>query len=488
MISTGVTELPTPRGAAQGQPASGEPRLWGLTARELHDRYWSSRGVQVIRPGRGGQPGTAIDPRGPRLYLLLDADDFVLFKLAPVAKRLAWIKPRIMRVRVVNATAAPYVERVIADDEDRFLRVRRFYRPRSSGAVRVAVTGETRLARAWALGPGGRAGWRELRDTVGRQGVTVYACDGQTLDFTPARPGPDAPDPRLVQLMRAWRDPSAVLDGVYEFQPGVVLHEAAVTEGGVRFVGPVWVGAGVRIDPGQIVIGPRTLRDAPGARASQRPFEWGRVAYPGWRPTPRLRGRLFRLSKRTFDICFASAVLIGTAPIYPITIALIALEDGWPVFFGHRRQTIRGREFPCWKFRTMCKGAESMKAQLAAKNQADGPQFFMEDDPRLLRVGKWLRRFQVDELPQFFNVLLGHMSVVGPRPSPDKENQFCPAWREARLSVRPGVTGLWQVRRTRAPETDFQEWIRYDLEYVQHESWRLDLWIIWRTIVKVFRG
>ncbi len=78
------------------------------------------------------------------------------------------------------------------------------------------------------------------------------------------------------------------------------------------------------------------------------------------------------------------------------------------------------------------------------------------------------------------------MSVVGPRPSPDKENQYCPAWREARLSVRPGVTGLWQVRRTRAPETDFQEWIRYDLEYVTHESWRLDVWIILQTIRKIF--
>ncbi|MFG0257714.1 MAG: sugar transferase, partial [Phycisphaerales bacterium JB043] len=88
----------------------------------------------------------------------------------------------------------------------------------------------------------------------------------------------------------------------------------------------------------------------------------------------------------------------------------------------------------------------------------------------------------------FWNVLLGHMSVVGPRPSPDKENQYCPAWREARLSVRPGVTGLWQVRRTREPETDFQEWIQYDLEYVQHQSWKLDLWIIIQTVRHIIGG
>jgi lipopolysaccharide/colanic/teichoic acid biosynthesis glycosyltransferase len=135
----------------------------------------------------------------------------------------------------------------------------------------------------------------------------------------------------------------------------------------------------------------------------------------------------------------------------------------------------------------MRKNAELMKDELARMNQADGPQFFIENDPRVLKVGKVLRKLQLDELPQFINVLLGHMSVVGPRPSPDKENQYCPAWREARLSVRPGVTGLWQVRRTRAPETDFQEWIRYDLEYVQRQSFRLDMWIIWTTVRQILK-
>ncbi len=204
---------------------------------------------------------------------------------------------------------------------------------------------------------------------------------------------------------------------------------------------------------------------------------------------PTLRGRrLRRGAKRLFDITFSAGVLAATAPIYPIVIAAIAIEDGWPPFFAHRRQTLAGREFPCLKFRTMRKDAERIKAQLQGRNQADGPQFFIRNDPRLLRVGWLLRRFQIDELPQFINVLLGHMSVVGPRPSPDNENQFCPAWREARLSVRPGVTGLWQIRRTRAPETDFQEWIRYDLEYVQHESWMMDLWIIAQTVRSVFLG
>jgi len=136
----------------------------------------------------------------------------------------------------------------------------------------------------------------------------------------------------------------------------------------------------------------------------------------------------------------------------------------------------------------MRKDAEKMKAELAALNQVDGPQFYIENDPRLTRVGKFIRKVQIDELPQFLNVLVGHMSVVGPRPSPYKENQYCPGWREARLSVRPGVTGLWQVKRTRASDSDFQEWIRYDIEYVENMSLWLDLKIIWRTIAQILRS
>ena len=129
-----------------------------------------------------------------------------------------------------------------------------------------------------------------------------------------------------------------------------------------------------------------------------------------------------------------------------------------------------------------------MKAELAKQNQADGPQFFIKSDPRLTRVGKIIRKLNIDELPQFFNVLLGQMSVVGPRPSPRKENQYCPPWREARLSVRPGITGLWQVKRTRKQGEDFQEWIRYDIEYVERANWGLDLYVIAKTIWLIVRG
>src|SRR5450432_1845901 len=139
------------------------------------------------------------------------------------------------------------------------------------------------------------------------------------------------------------------------------------------------------------------------------------------------------------------------------------------------------REFSLIKFRSMRKNAEQLRRDLTRQNKADGPQFYMPGDPRITRVGRIIRRWNIDEIPQFVNVFLGHMSLVGPRPSPRSENQFCPPWREARLSVRPGITGLWQVMRTRSDGLDFQEWIRYDLQYVERANWRTDLRIIFKT-------
>src|SRR5690606_4429200 len=193
--------------------------------------------------------------------------------------------------------------------------------------------------------------------------------------------------------------------------------------------------------------------------------------------------RVQRASKRLFDIVFSLIVLALTLPLYPLIMLAIWLDDGPPFFFIHRRETMGGRQFPCLKFRSMRRNAERLKEQVAHQNLADGPQFYIERDPRLTRVGRWLRALNLDELPQFINVLLGHMSVVGPRPSPYEENQYCPPWREARLSVRPGITGLWQIKRSRAQGLDFQEWIRYDIEYVENMSWKLDLWIIWQTLL-----
>jgi lipopolysaccharide/colanic/teichoic acid biosynthesis glycosyltransferase len=129
----------------------------------------------------------------------------------------------------------------------------------------------------------------------------------------------------------------------------------------------------------------------------------------------------------------------------------------------------------------MTVGAHEIQDKLRVVSEVDGPQFKIADDPRISTVGRFLREIYIDEVPQFFNVLLGQMSTVGPRPSPESENTLCPWWRDARLSARPGITGLWQVCRTRQPMNDFQEWIYYDTNYVRDLSLKLDLWICWQT-------
>ena len=127
--------------------------------------------------------------------------------------------------------------------------------------------------------------------------------------------------------------------------------------------------------------------------------------------------------------------------------------------------------------------ADALQEKMQIINEVDGPQFKMEDDPRITLVGRFLRETYLDEIPQFWNVLVGEMSLVGPRPSPKIGNSGCPPWRDAPLSVRPGVTGLWQILRTRAAGRDFQEWIKYDIEYVRTLSFLLDVSICWRTLV-----
>ncbi len=192
-----------------------------------------------------------------------------------------------------------------------------------------------------------------------------------------------------------------------------------------------------------------------------------------------------RFSKRVLDIIISLAVLTFFAPVFLLVALAIKLTSSGPVFFGHKRRGLHDCEFSCFKFRTMIVGADKIQEKLKRINQVDGPQFKIDDDPRVTVVGKFLRETFIDELPQFINILLGQMSVIGPRPSPQAENLFCPSWRYARLSVRPGITGLWQVCRTRLPGHDFQEWIYYDTKYIKNISLRLDLQIFWKTAKKL---
>ncbi len=206
-----------------------------------------------------------------------------------------------------------------------------------------------------------------------------------------------------------------------------------------------------------------------------------KICYRSWQPFS-----YARCLKRTVDIILSALVLIVFAPVAPFIALAIKLSSKGPIFYKAIRQGLHGKNFPCLKFRTMHVGAEGMQEKLRVLNEADGPQFVISDDPRMSKVGRFLRETYIDEIPQFLSVLFGHMSVVGPRPSPESENIQCPFWRDARLSVRPGITGLWQVCRTRKQNKDFQEWIHYDIEYVRNLSIKLDLKICWMTAKKMF--
>ena len=467
--------------APDNEPVSGwKMRFWGLDAVELYDRCWSSYGVEVVR--RGQEKKTA---SGPQFYLLLEQNDLVLFNLRVLIKQFNWLKPSAIRLRITDSHGEGYHEYIEVGDNNQLISVQRGYENKMFRTIRAWLTPRREVAEAWRLADNRRDGWKKVGRLSDPDRVLAVGRPGRIFDY---RSESDC-DACLAVIQDHWQDIGSVVDGVYEYQPGVWLHESVVLPKQVRFVGPLWLGAGAKPEQGNVLIGPGGRPDESKCVIKQREIPWGEFNIADWRRNNQRRRRRFsRVSKRLFDIAFALTAIIGTLPLYPFIMTLILIQDGWPPFFAHRRQTLRGKEFPCFKFRTMQKSAEEQKQNFNEENVCDGPQFYIKDDPRLLKCGAFLRKYQFDELPQFWNVLLGHMSVVGPRPSPEKENQYCPTWREARLSVRPGVTGLWQVRRTRKPQTDFQEWIRYDLEYVQHQSWRLDLWIIWQTIKRIFKG
>lgn len=195
------------------------------------------------------------------------------------------------------------------------------------------------------------------------------------------------------------------------------------------------------------------------------------------------RGRWgYRIAKRAFDVCFSACVLVCLSWLFLIVAVAIKVDDpDGPVIFSQARVGRDGREFRMYKFRSMCADAESRLAELAEKNEKDGPVFKMADDPRVTRVGRLLRKTSIDELPQFVNVLLGDLSVVGPRPALPKEvAQYTPRQRQ-RLSVKQGITCYWQTRRNRDSIT-FDEWVELDLVYVKKCSLWADLKLIVRTV------
>jgi len=225
-----------------------------------------------------------------------------------------------------------------------------------------------------------------------------------------------------------------------------------------------------------------TLRDIASQRLVVRPLGRFPVVYV----EPVQRGGWRRLAKRSFDVALALTTLVATSPLIAAAMVAIRLDSPGPMLFRQVRVGRNGRPFQVLKLRTMVADAEARRAELLAANEADGPLFKMRDDPRVTRVGRFLRRSSIDELPQLWNVVRGEMSMVGPRPALPHETEAWDPLLTQRLRVTPGITGMWQVNGR--SESSFEDYTRLDLYYVDNWSLLIDLAILAKTLpVVLFR-
>lgn len=384
----------------------------------------------------------------------------------------------------------------------------------------------------------------QSNDVQRRKFAGVYVLSHEALNFMPSRGFVDIKEQLLSALAAADRlvatfsfrefagavdSPEAYLriqqeelrrqaftrDDYREYAPGVWVGQGSFIADDARLVGPLMIGSRVVVSENVELIGPAVL--GPECHIDSNAFVRESILWPGthvkseerlehsvvgsrsWqrpphdldqvvRLVPERRKTMrayfadlaFRVTKRAIDVAASAVGLVICLPFFVLIGIAIKLDSPGPVFFVQRRLGRGGRGFTLLKFRTMRQDAAGMQASMRHLSDVDGPMFKMFQDPRLTRLGRFLRKKSIDELPQLFNVLVGHMSLVGPRPLVSEEMRLNPGWREIRLSVRPGVTGLWQV--SGRSSTGFQDWIRHDTDYVLHASLWQDLWIMFKTM------
>ena len=200
-------------------------------------------------------------------------------------------------------------------------------------------------------------------------------------------------------------------------------------------------------------------------------------------PTVLLFRKDYQIAKRIFDLSLCLFALRVLLLVISVFVVLIYLDDPGPIFFKQSRTGKSGRRFGMYKFRTMVTNAEQLKKKYAHLNELTWPDFKITDDPRVTRVGGFLRKTSLDELPQVINVIKGDMSLVGPRPTSFDVSTYS-LWHTERLEVLPGITGLWQVRGR--SDVDFNERLRMDIEYIEKQTFWLDIQILFQTVACVF--
>lgn len=202
---------------------------------------------------------------------------------------------------------------------------------------------------------------------------------------------------------------------------------------------------------------------------------------------PPAKGRLaYTVAKRLIDVAGSALMLLLLSPLFIVVAIAIKISSPGPVIFRQKRIGLGGRAFTFYKFRSMRTDAEVSREKILHLNEQDGPIFKIRNDPRVTCVGRWLRRYSIDELPQLYNVLKGQMSFVGPRPPLPCEVEKYEDWQLRRLSVVPGITCLWQV--SGRSKLSFEEWVALDLEYIDSRTLLLDFCILLKTIPAVLSG
>lgn len=335
----------------------------------------------------------------------------------------------------------------------------------------------------------------------------------------------------------------AGLSGLDQWLPPAAMNAPADISSQAKLVGPVVMGNNCTIEDGAVIVGPTTIGDDcvvqrnavvaecilfTGATVGEsahvrkcflghgtevpsfhqhndtivlkepssesqvsRPLPWSFYGSPspGFQCLAKLRcaenhaKKEYLLWKRVLDVAISLVALIVSVPIMAVIALAIKLDSPGPVFFRQRRCGKGGVEFSMFKFRSMVEAAEEMKRELMVRNEVDGPMFKITNDPRTTRVGRLLRATNLDELPQFWNVLKGDMSLVGPRPLAWDEMRYNPSWRDSRILVRPGIVGLWQIESHH--KTSFSDWVVLDTFYVENCSLWLDIKIVFKALFVV---
>lgn len=196
------------------------------------------------------------------------------------------------------------------------------------------------------------------------------------------------------------------------------------------------------------------------------------------------KANIYKWVKRAFDVVAAFVALVLLSPVFLITAIAIFVEDGGPIFFTQQRAGKDMQSFKIYKFRSMYKNAEDLFEKMQEQNEQTGHAFKIKDDPRITHVGKFIRRYSIDELPQLFNIIKGDMSVVGPRPILYEQMEACNAYEKQRLVVKPGLTCYWQG--CGRAKIKWEQWVELDLKYIQDMSIKKDIELIIRTFPAVF--